>query len=76
VDRELDEADRERRLAMPLLMLWGEQGTMKGKDGLKPWRARADHVEGGALPCGHFIPEEQPEAVVAWFRRFFAGEAP
>ncbi|MGO7015430.1 alpha/beta fold hydrolase [Rhizobium leguminosarum] len=76
VDRELDEADRGRKLAMPMLMLWGEQGTMKGKDGLEPWRTWADHVEGEALPCGHFIPEEQPERVVAWFRRFFAAKAP
>jgi haloacetate dehalogenase len=74
VDRELDEIDRGRTLAMPLLMLWGEQGTMKGKDGLEPWRAWADHVEGGALPCGHFIPEEQPEMVVKHFRRFFGGD--
>jgi haloacetate dehalogenase len=76
VDRELDEADRGRKLAMPLLMLWGEKGTMKGKDALEPWRAWADHVEGEALPCGHFIPEEQPEMVVQHFRRFFAGDGP
>jgi hypothetical protein len=25
-----------------------------------------------ALPCGHLIPEEQPERVIAHFQRFFA----
>jgi haloacetate dehalogenase len=29
-------------------------------------------VEGQALPCGHLIPEEQPEEVILQFRRFFA----
>jgi haloacetate dehalogenase len=71
IDRQIDEADRGRKLAMPLLLLWGEHGSLKGKDGVALWRPWADDVEGEVLPCGHFIPEEQPEAVVAHFRRFF-----
>ncbi|MBO9379486.1 alpha/beta fold hydrolase [Sphingomonas histidinilytica] len=74
IDRELDEADRGRKLAMPLLVLWGEQGSLKGKDGVALWRPWASQVEGEVLPCGHFIPEEQPHAVAAHFLRFF-GEA-
>ncbi|MBW9054953.1 alpha/beta fold hydrolase [Rhizobium mesosinicum] len=75
IDRELDEQDRGRKLDMPLLMLWGERGTLKGKDGLDPWRAWAEQIEGEALPCGHFIPEEAPEAVIAHFIRFFGRAA-
>lgn len=71
VDKDFDEEDRGRKLAMPLLMLWGAKGTLKGKEGLEPWRAWADHVEGEALPCGHFIPEELPGAVIRHFRAFF-----
>lgn len=73
IDRALDEADRERRLAMPLLVLWGESGSLKGKDALALWHPWAERVEGEALPGGHFVPEEQPDAVVAHFRRFFGG---
>ncbi|EJJ26517.1 alpha/beta fold hydrolase [Rhizobium sp. CF142] len=75
IDRELDEQDRGRKLDMPLLMLWGEHGTLKGKDGLEPWRGWAERVEGEALPCGHFIPEEAPDAVIAHFTRFFGAGA-
>lgn len=75
IDRELDEQDRGRKLDMPLLMLWGERGTLKGKDGLEPWRGWAERVEGEALPCGHFIPEEAPDAVIAHFTRFFGAGA-
>ncbi|MBB3441226.1 alpha/beta hydrolase [Rhizobium sp. BK379] len=71
IDRELDEKNRGWKLDMPLLMLWGECGTLKGRDGLEPWRAWAEQVEGEALPCGHFIPEEAPDAVIAHFTRFF-----
>ncbi|MBB3656569.1 haloacetate dehalogenase [Rhizobium sp. BK650] len=75
IDRELDEKDRGWKLDMPLLMLWGERGTLKGADGLEPWRAWAEKVEGEALPCGHFIPEEAPDAVIAHFTRFFGAGA-
>ena len=55
---------------MPLLVLWGESGALKG-DGVELWRLWAERVEGEALACGHFIPEEQPHAVIGRFQRFF-----
>ena len=75
VDRRIDELDRGRKLRIPVLMLWGETGTLQGKDGIEPWNSWADHVEGEALPCGHFIPEELPGAVLTHFRRFFGPAA-
>jgi pimeloyl-ACP methyl ester carboxylesterase len=30
-------------------------------------------VRGRALDCGHFIPEEQPRALLAELRRFLKG---
>ena len=39
---------------------------------LRVWRDRAERVEGLALDCGHFLPEEAPEAVCEEFFRFFA----
>ena len=37
-----------------------------------PWRQRADDIRGKPLPCGHFIPEEKPEELVAELSRFLA----
>jgi haloacetate dehalogenase len=75
VDRSNDEADRGRKLDMPVLVLWGRNGSLSGKDAVALWRPWAESVKGEALPCGHFVPEEQPEAVLRQFRRFFAGSA-
>ncbi len=74
IDLEHDEADLERRVGCPLLVLWGEQGLMhRHFDVLATWREKsAGPIEGRALPCGHFLPEEQPEATGAELMRFFA----
>jgi len=68
IDLEHDRADRDagRRLEMPLLALWGAQGVVaRCFDPLLEWRKVADRVEGEALPCGHYIPEEAPQALLA-----------
>jgi haloacetate dehalogenase len=38
---------------------------------LEEWQAIADNVSGEALPCGHYIPEEAPEALLARVLPFF-----
>ena len=49
------------KLAMPVLALGAEQGSIA--DMASPLRAYAEDVRGGVVAnCGHFIPEEQPEA--------------
>jgi len=36
------------------------------------WREYCtETVIGGPLDCGHYLPEEAPEAVIEWFTRFF-----
>jgi haloacetate dehalogenase len=66
VDLEHDGADRERKIAAPTLVLWGDGGRPpQSADMLGVWKARAERVEGRPVPnCGHFIPEEQPQAVI------------
>lgn len=78
IDLEHDEADADARIACPFMVLWGAKGLMERNfDVLATWREKAGGgVEGRALPCGHFLPEEQPEATVAELMRFFGGEAP
>jgi haloacetate dehalogenase len=71
IDLEHDRADRGRKLAMPLLALWGAQGVVaKMFDCLADWREVADDVTGRALPCGHFVPEEAPRQTLAELRRW------
>jgi len=67
IDLEHDRADRAagRRLAMPLQVLWGARGIVQRCfDPLAEWRKVAADVRGQALPCGHYIPEEAPEALL------------
>jgi haloacetate dehalogenase len=68
IDLQHDRADREAglQLAMPLLALWGAEGVVQRCfDPLAEWRRVAADVRGQALPCGHYIPEEAPEALLA-----------
>jgi haloacetate dehalogenase len=75
IDCELDTADLGRKLAMPLLVLWGTRSRVGRRfaDPLAVWRARAEDVRGEGLVCGHYVNEEAAEPVLAWFRRFFGG---
>jgi haloacetate dehalogenase len=73
IDLEHDARDRGRRIACPLLVLWGEQGAMhRLYDVLATWRELADDVRGRALECGHFLPEERPRETAAALRDFFS----
>ena len=68
IDLEHDRADRDagRRIETPLLALWGAHGVVQRCfDPLLEWRKVAMRVEGEALDCGHYIPEEAPEALLA-----------
>lgn len=66
-----DDAELEKRVQCPTLVIWGEFGKMHTLfDVLASWRAKAVNVRGGALPCGHFIPEEAPELLLEELRQF------
>ena len=75
VDLVDDRADREagRRIACPLLALWGDAGLVhRTYDVLATWREVADGpVSGRALACGHYLAEEAPEATLAEMLDFF-----
>ena len=73
IDLEHDAADAGRTVAAPLLALWGEHGLVgRTYDVLATWREKADDVRGHALPTGHYLPEEAPEATVDALVGFFA----
>lgn len=72
IDLRHDEADLNRQLTAPVLVLWGEKGFVGRKyDLLAIWRQRAVEVAGHGLPCGHYLPEEAPEETYQALREFF-----
>jgi haloacetate dehalogenase len=73
-DFEDDARELDRKLDCPVLAIWGEYGKMHTLfDVLATWRAKARDVQGHPLPCGHFIPEEAPDELLADLRAFLHG---
>jgi haloacetate dehalogenase len=71
IDLVHDESDQDRRLAMPVLALWGKKGTVgELYDVLQTWRDKADDVSGRGLDCGHTLQEEAPDEVLSALRQF------
>ena len=70
---DLADRNRQRRIACPLLALWGARWYLEAwYDVLAIWREWADDVTGRALDCGHYVAEERPEETLAELRAFFA----
>ena len=66
IDLEHDAADAGRKVAAPLLALWGARGTVGALyDVLATWREKALDVRGRALDCGHTLQEERPRETAA-----------
>ena len=67
IDLEHDREDiaAGRYLNMPVLLLWGAEGTVgRCFDPLGEWQKVATDVRGQALPSGHYIAEEVPELLL------------
>ena len=74
LDRLADEIDHAagRKIEAPLLALWGAKGIpAEGVSPLDVWRQWARDVRGHAIDCGHFLPEEAPEATAQALMNFF-----
>ncbi len=73
-----DEADRAvgHTIVSPLLVIWGTHGNLADTAApLDLWRRWCPHVSGQAVESGHFIPEENPEALVTTVLPFLLGAA-
>ena len=71
IDLDHDRADRGRKLAMPVQVLWGRRSVIGTQfDCLACWREVARDVVGEAIDAGHFIPEEKPAETLAAIQRF------
>jgi haloacetate dehalogenase len=63
-----------RRIACPLLVLWGNEGiARRAEDPLAAWRPWSDDLRGQGVPGGHFCPEESPAETLAALVEFFSG---
>jgi haloacetate dehalogenase len=74
IDLADDEEDHAagKKIACPLLVLWGDHGipaqhdgTIETGDVLATWRKWASQVSGAGIDSGHFIAEENPQATLA-----------
>lgn len=63
---------REQRLQMPILAVGGGEAYGRGGETLASLQRVGTDVRGGVIEnCGHWIPEEQPEAIATELLRFF-----
>ena len=76
IDRAMDEADLERKkkIVSPLLALWGTDEYTE-PEMLASWQLLANDVTARPLDCGHFVPEEMPEATEQALVSFFGSSS-
>jgi haloacetate dehalogenase len=71
IDLKHDEADLGKKVACPLLTLWGLKGPMgRIYDVLAIWKEKGVSVSGKGLPGGHNLQEDVPADVLAELRPF------
>jgi len=62
IDLEHDATDLHVKIAMPVLVLWGERSHVnRSYKPIEAWKERALDVRGRMLPCGHYPAEQVPE---------------
>jgi len=71
-----DETDRAAgsKIGCPVLALWGTAGLPgnAGLDVLALWRGWANNLSGASIDSGHYLAEENPDAVATALLEFFA----
>jgi haloacetate dehalogenase len=68
IDRRLDLADRARgaKIAAPLLFIWSKSGFPAAtRQPLSLWKGWSHKLSGTEIDSGHFMPEENPNALLA-----------
>jgi haloacetate dehalogenase len=74
IDFEQDGADLDKKVQCPLLVLWGENGSVARRyDALAIWGERASRVSGKQMPGGHSFQESHPKETAAELRAFLSG---
>src|SRR5262245_41296570 len=72
INFEMDQADKDKQITTPLLVLWGTRGTPPSDEYPTVWRKFARNlVTIEPLATGHYIQEEMPEQCLDRFFKFF-----
>ena len=72
INFEMDAADKDKKIATPLLVLWGTRGASPTDEYPTVWRKFASNLETiEPLATGHYIQEEMPEQCLDRFFKFF-----
>jgi haloacetate dehalogenase len=72
IDFEMDSADKDRQIGMPLLVLWGTRGAPPTNLFPTVWKKYASNlVDAQPLPTGHYLQEEAPDQLIDHFTKFF-----
>lgn len=72
IDLDHDRTDLDRRIECPLLVAWGTENIVWNRfDMLALWQERASSASGEGIPCGHYLPEEEPETTAQLLNEFF-----
>lgn len=73
IDIQHDDADNDRKVTQPMLVLWGRDGVIERcYQPIQLWETRAENVGGRALPGGHYLPEDCPDDVTSELLAFFS----
>ena len=73
-DFVMDTADKDRKVEMPLLLLWGARGhpPERAAEFLGIWRQYAANIaRWEPLACGHYMQEEMPDEIYQHYTSFF-----
>jgi len=73
-DFVMDTADKDNKLAMPLMLLWGARGHTpeRAQDFQNIWSGYASNIiTADPMNCGHYMQEEMPDQIYDHFTKFF-----
>ena len=73
LEEQREDLEERRKIRCPVKVVWGREGVIeKIFDAVGEWRKVSEGVvEGEAVDCGHFIPEERPEVLGKCILEFF-----
>ncbi len=73
-DFAMDTADKDKKIELPLMLLWGARGHTpeRAQAFLAIWRQYASTIAAAEpMACGHYMQEEMPELIIEHFCKFF-----
>lgn len=73
LEEQREDIKQKRKIQCPLMVLWGKKGLVEKKfNAIAEWKkVSSASVEGEALDCGHYIPEEAPNELLERIKSFF-----